>query len=154
MFVFRHQGTSVFGSSGRIKCTDVCACVCFVALVPQDAKEGVVVEKRYALSRRIVFKIPKGGERVWILKEALNAAITEGEIKINGKEVKVRVQDSPDKESKRGNFWRAVAAIETLVDKDAIILEPRFCCMYATSSHETLGKASVDSFDWDIELIK
>ena len=102
--------------------------------IPDEDKNGFKFEQRYNLTRRIVFYLPKGGERCWILREKLIEAIKENNIEVDGKALKVRVQDSPEKEARRGVFWRAVSAMETIVGKDAIILEPRTCVIHAASN--------------------
>ena len=53
-----------------------------------------------------------------------------------------------------GGFWRAVGAIEGLVDKAAFILEPRACAIHAAASHELLGSASEDGYIWHEDVMK
>ena len=122
--------------------------------IPTHIKEGFQYEKRYNLSRRIVFVLPKGGEKCWEFRTSLVETIEANNITVNGKPLKVRVQDSPEKESKRGMFWKAVFALETQVDKDKIILEPRSFSIHASDGHEKLGKAEADAYEWDDEKVK
>jgi len=101
-----------------------------------------------------VFHLPKGGEKCWIFREELVKAIESHEINVDGKSLKVRVQDSPEKESKRGVFWKAVTALEGFVSKDSFILEPRTFSIHSASSHEKVGIVSEDAYEWDADKMK
>lgn len=121
------------------------------AYIPKEVQEGFVVEKKYNLSRRVVLKCPKGGEKCWVLREKLAEAIETNSITVDGKTLKVRVQDSPEKEAKRSMFWKAVSVLESKVSKEDFIVEPRSFGIHASSSHEMLGTVTTSSYEWDAE---
>ena len=90
--------------------------------LPPEAVSGVSLEKKYSLSRQLVFNCEKGGEECWILREAI-LAMKDLEIKgfkvpdledagANQVHLKVRVEDHPDRREKRGLFFRALRALE------------------------------------------
>ena len=53
-----------------------------------------------------------------------------------------------DREAKCGVFWKAVAALQKYASKESLIVEPRTLGIHASSSHELLGIASAQEYEW------
>eukprot|EP00973_Karenia_brevis_P053772 7470115-Karenia_brevis.AAC.1 len=120
--------------------------------------EGVKLEKKYSLTRQLVFIVPEGGEKCWCLREALLEKLGDYEIK-GTKDLRCRVEDHPDRADKRTHFFRALRALESQFPRESheannIIVDTRFCCMYAGVEHESLGQAAVEGWTWDTEVLK
>lgn len=122
--------------------------------VPENVQHGFKLNTRFNLTRKLIFSKAGGGEDCWSLREALMNAIETHGIKCNDKDLKVRVEDSPQKRNKRAKFFRAadvLREIEGAVDK--IILEPQTCGIHSKETHQLLGKATEDHFEWNEEVV-
>ena len=117
-------------------------------------KNGVSHERKYSLSRQLVYNVPDGGEACWVLREALLAAFTTHHVEIKGvSDLKVRVEEHPVRRDKRLHFFRALNALEKQIPRDTheannIIVDMRLLRMYAGSEHVPLGEVSVTGWTW------
>ena len=136
-----------------------------ISKLSSEVAAGVSLEKKYPLTRQLVFNVADGGEACWILREAI-LEMTDSEIKgfklpIPGEEpaadqeyLKVRVEDHPEKKQKRGFFFRALRALErqfprtTHAEKD-IIVDVRFLKVHAGPLHTSLGSITAAGWTWD-----
>ena len=71
-------------------------------------------------------------------------------------DLKVIVEDHPERRDKRAHFFRALNAFERQMPKpeheqNEIIVDTRFMKIYAGSSHLSLGDATVAGWTWDVE---
>ena len=123
-----------------------------MAAVPEHVKRQFSLETRYNLTRRLVFTTKDVGEPCWILREHLMHAIESGDFEW---ELKVRVEESPERRAKRDCYWRAVDALKKLVPERELILEPAAFGIYHEGSCTSLGRIHEDGFVWaETEIAK
>ena len=126
--------------------------------LPADVAHGVSHEKKYTLTRQLVFVVPQGGEACWMLREAL-LALMEDDDKLQVKgvtDLKVRVEDNPERKDKRTHFFRALRALEKQIPREqheekGIMVDVRFLQIYAGKEFVPLGEVSVNGWSWDAE---
>ena len=125
-----------------------------MAFVPEHLQAEFKLETRYNLTRRLVYvSRTNGGESCWALREALSSGIDTENIEINGCKLKVRVEEAPDIQSKKANFWKAVDALKLFAKAEDFIIEPANCGIYDTKNTDLMGKATVDSYEWNDAVV-
>ena len=133
----------------------------------QEVAKGVTLEKKYSLSRQLVFEVNEGGEACWILREAIlgmqNLEIKgfqvpnpDVEPSSHQEHLKVRVEDHPERKEKRGHFFRALRALEKQFPHDSyaanqIIVDVRFLKLHAGPQHSSLGPITASGWTWDAD---
>ena len=124
-----------------------------MAHMPAHLATEFKVEEKYKLTRRLVFHTKGvGGELCWELREKLMDAITANEYKINDKELKVRVEEEPERLEKRKLFWKAVDALRSMKTEDVdFIIEPASRSIYDQKTLERLGRVEEGGFRWNAE---
>ena len=71
-------------------------------------------------------------------------------MKINEKELKVRVDEDENQKSKRRYYWDAVDALRKFKQEDQdFFIVPRALGIYDAQSMDTLGVAHEGGYDWD-----
>ena len=70
------------------------------------------------------------------------------------KELRVRVEDAPERQSKRQHFWKGVDALKAqCTEKEDFILEPSAFCIYDAKEVELVGRAKEEGFEWKTETM-
>ena len=150
------QGFFDFGAqSGSLKPADRDALAeQLLTDVPAELRRRFKLEKRYVHSRRLVFVTDGGGEECWELREKLLEAISEKNITVGDKELKVRVEDAPERQSKRQHFWKAADALKAqCTEKEHYILEPSAFSIYDAKELVLVGNATEDGFEWKSDTL-
>ena len=124
----------------------------------ENMSEGLrgkfALEKKYAMSRRLVFTSANGGEECWEFREKLVEAIEAKNIEVGGKPVKVRVEEEPERQLKRQHYWKAVDALKAVAKEgEQFILEPVSFGIFDAKDVDRLGVATADSYEWNTELL-
>ena len=122
-----------------------------LSAAPSHLADKFKLEKKYKLTRRLVFTTSgTGGEVCWELREHLmNAIVTENYI-INGKELKVRVEEQQERRDKKRNFWKAVEALREVKKEDAdFIVEPSAFGIYEHETLQRLGSMEDGEYKWN-----
>ena len=123
--------------------------------LPDELTKKFVVKAQYAQSRRITFACEGGGECCWQLREKLMENIKSKDIKQNGKDLYCRVQEAPDKEMKKGHYWRAVAALKVFAKEDVdVILVPKTFGIHSAEKVDLLGSATEEGYVLDEDALK
>ena len=94
--------------------------------LPAHLAEQFQLEKKYAITRRLVFTTKgQGGEVCWEVREKFMDAISVNNYKINSRDLKVRVEEDENRANRRKCYWRAVDALRTMkTEKVDFLLEP------------------------------
>ena len=67
----------------------------------------------------------------------------------------VRVQEAPDVEQKKGQFWRAMDALKKQSTEDQhFILAPQAMDIHSAMSMELLGRVTDGGYVWNDEAVK
>ena len=126
-----------------------------LANVPKELQDKFRVDKKYPTFRRIAFVSDTGGEICWKLREKLLESISAHPIKINGKDLRVRVQDSPEGQAKRAYFWRAVEALRKFCTEDTdFVIEPKLFAIHELADMQLMGSVSDSGYRWDDQVVK
>ena len=65
------------------------------------------------------------------------------------------VEQEPDKQLARQNFWRAVDAIKTMAKEEVdYIIDPRAFVIYGAKEYKEIGRSSPEVFDWHVVRLK
>ena len=125
-----------------------------LAEVPNEASTQFKMECRFWPTRRITFVTQNGGD-CWRFRDHLADAISKLELKINGKELRIKVQEPPDVAAKNGRYWRAVYALKKqLVEDDDFFIAPSEYSICEAKSLEPLGELSNMGFNWGAESLR
>ena len=120
-----------------------------------QTKERFTLERKYVRSRRITFIAKEGGEECWDLREKLMECIETKSIQQDGKDLKIRVEEEPERQARRQAYWRAVDAIKAVAKEgEDFILEPTSFKIYDAKNVESLGEVADEMFEWDLERIR
>ena len=113
------------------------------------------VEKKYKLTQRLVFIASgPGGEVCWEFREKLVDTISAQELKINDKELKVRVEEHPEKRDKRRSYWKAVEALRAVRKEDTdFIIEPATFGIHDNNTLARLGMMEDGEFKWNTDAL-
>ena len=125
-----------------------------MAGVPEELQRRFKLEKKYPHTRRLVFVTAGGGEECWEFREKLVNEIAEHDIKVGDKELRVRVEDGPERQGKRQHFWKAVDALKLQrKEEEDFILEPGAFNIYDAKEVELVGSATEEGFEWKGETL-
>jgi len=76
-------------------------------------------------------------------------------MQVDGKALKVGIQTSPERESKRRHFWTAADALRTVAKEDVdFILTPSGLGIHDAKELEPLGTTTEEGFKWDYVYLK
>lgn len=120
----------------------------FLNCIPCEPKSKFILGTKYNLTRRLPFVIEERREICWALREKLMDIISNGVVELAGKQLKVRVEDSPDRGAKRIHFFKAVDALKEQVSEEKYIIKPATCEIHDAQSLILLGAATEDEFVW------
>ena len=89
------------------------------------------------------------------MRATLVDAISANKITTGGKELRARVQDSPNMQATRSHYWRAVDAIKKhgTEGKD-FILVPRSFGIHEAQGIELMGNITENGYVWNDEIVK
>ena len=74
---------------------------------------------------------------------------------MNGKELKVRVEEDPQKQNKRQAFWKAVDALKSRAkEEEDYILDAINFVIYDAKDVERLGSVMDGIFQWNEDRVK
>ena len=77
--------------------------------VPEGLRARFALKKKYALSRRLVFKTAGGGEECWEVCEHLVNTIEANSLNVDSS-----VEVEPDRQLKRQHHWNAAGALKKM----------------------------------------
>ena len=125
-----------------------------LAEIPAQLANQFKMECRFWPTRRITFVTRNGGD-CWRLRDQLADAIAKLELKINDKELRIKVQEPPDVAARNGRYWRAVYALKKqLVEDEDFFIAPSEHSIYEAKSIEPLGYLSEAGYNWDAEALR
>ena len=126
-----------------------------LSMVPDEIANKFKLVKEHAQYFRLKFSTTEGGEPCWKLREHLVGAITKSDIKVKDKELTVRVQDAPDMQIKRANYWRAVDAIKRVGTEDVnFILVPKSFGIHDATDLTPMGHVTDRGYVWDEAVVR
>ena len=101
-------------------------------------------------------RVVGGGERCWIVKEALQAKIDEQQYEIRKKAVQVSVEPSDERRSWYKAYFASLRALESLVDAPKFEPDTKALAIYINPSFERLGKLNrrTGKFEWDGTVVE
>ena len=116
--------------------------------LPEHLEGRFKLEKKYVNSRRLVFNaVGAGGEECWELREKFVLTIESQGMEVNGKTLKVRIEEEPERQNKRQSYWRAVDAIKAVAaEGQDFILEPATFRIFDAKEMECLGAIADDAY--------
>ena len=80
--------------------------------------------------------------------------ISANEYKINGKELKIRVEEAPEKSARKRHFWKAVDALKTMKTENVdFVIEPSTLGIHDNKTLDRLGIVDEDGYCWNGQVL-
>lgn len=120
-------------------------------LLPASMQNQVRFESPFLTNHQILVRVIGGGERCWVVQEALQAKIDEKDYKICGQTVRVSVEPSQESKQWYRSYFASLRALESKVDASSFEPDIKALAIYAKPSQECVGKLNRKSskFEWD-----
>ena len=85
----------------------------------------------------------------WELRAKLADLIETKTVEHEGKVLKVKVDEPPERRAKNAVVWRAVDALKKFVSEDKLIKEPATYCIHDSETCSVVGSADGMHFSWN-----
>ena len=127
-----------------------------MAALPREVREGVRATPPFVLNYQITLVVEgQGGwQEVRSAKLAIEKALAEGDVRINGRELRVGTQTSPARKLQLSNLFSALDALKAKgVGEEKVEVCHRTLQIYQVPGYGLVGKSCEGSWRWEASTV-